>query len=501
MNDFLKQSPGIKSLMARCYGNTKVYAKVVHPERFNLPFSAIHDEIFKILDDDSIQKAVIAAPRGFGKTSCVNMAYPAKKILFREKKFIVPVGCTATQAIMQSENLKRELETNPMVKELFGPMRSGSFAKDSWITSTGTMVLPRGSGQQIRGILHGDSRPDLILCDDLEDPEAVRSEEQRAKLKEWFFADVCNSINRSRSDWKIVVVGTVLHEDSLLVNLLNDPTWHSVRLEICDDNYNSNWPDMMNNEQVKALAESYAAQGLLDVFFREYRNMPISTHDATFRQEYFKYYDETSEGLDKNQFVENVVIIDPAKTVKLHSAESAIIGIGVNVVENKIYIRDLVADKFYPDQLYDEAFKMVARLDARVLAVEVTSLHEFISYPIKNEIVFRKSPVEYVELSARGKKEDRIAQLVPFYRQGRIYHNKAVCMPLESQLMAFPRCARFDCIDAEAYIIYLLEEGSRYFQSSEEASDDEYKDLDDEDAVEDWRIDDGHLLPDFGTSV
>ena len=485
--------------MARCFASTKVYAKVVHPERFNLPFSAIHDEIFRILDDDSIQKAVIAAPRGYGKTSCVNMAYPAKKILFREKKFIVPIGCTATQAIMQSENLKRELSTNQVISELFGPMKSDSFAKDSWITSSGTMLLPRGSGQQVRGILFGDSRPDLIICDDLEDPEAVRSEEQRAKLKEWFFADVCNAINRSRKDWKIVVVGTVLHEDSLLMNLLSDPSWYSVRLEICDDNYNSNWPDFMTNAEVKALAESYASQGMLDVFFREYRNLPISTHDATFRQEYFRYYDEADEKLDSNPHVENVVIIDPAKTVKLHSAESAIIGIGVDVVDNKLYIRDLVADKFYPDQLYQAAFDMVARLKARVLAVEVTSLHEFISYPIKNEIVMRNSNVEYVELTARGKKEDRIASLVPFYRQGRIYHNKRVCTPLEAQLMSFPRCARFDCIDAEAYIVFLLEEGARYFTPSESALEDEFKELEfeDEEPIDDWRIDDGILNSNF----
>ena len=239
------------------------------------------------------------------------------------------------------------------------------------------------------------------------------------------------------------------------------------------------------------------------MFFTEFRNLAISTHDATFRQEYFRYYDEADANLDADRNVENVVIIDPAKTVKLHSAESAIIGIGVDVVNNKLYIRDLVADKLYPDQLYQQAFDMVARLKARVLAVEVTSLHEFISYPIKNEIVQRNASVEYVELTARGKKEDRIASLVPFYRQGRIYHNKRVCTPLEAQLMSFPRCARFDCIDAEAYIVALLEEGARYFSPSEEAMESEFEELEDEyeEPLDDWRVDDCNLGPNFGLSV
>lgn len=216
----LKEDRNLQEVLVSCFRSTRTSCKVIFPERFNLPFSSLHQQIFDILDDDSIQLAAIAAPRGFGKTSIVNMAYPAKKILFHEKKFIVPISCTNTQAVMHTENLKRELLQNPVVVDLFGSMKSDSFSKDCWITQSGTMVLPRGAGQQVRGILHERYRPDLIVCDDLEDAESVMNEELRKKLKEWFFADVCNSINRARKDWKIIVIGTILHEDSLLANLV-----------------------------------------------------------------------------------------------------------------------------------------------------------------------------------------------------------------------------------------------------------------------------------------
>ena len=85
----LKDHEDIKDLMARCFASTKVSSKVLFPERFNLPFSKLHDEIFQVLDDDSLQQVVIAAPRGFGKTTIDTISYPAKKIMFREKKFIV----------------------------------------------------------------------------------------------------------------------------------------------------------------------------------------------------------------------------------------------------------------------------------------------------------------------------------------------------------------------------------------------------------------------------
>jgi hypothetical protein len=216
----LAEDQALQDVLVSCYRSTRMSCKALFAERFNLPFSSLHEQIFTILDDDSIQLAAIAAPRGFGKTSIVNLAYPAKKILFKEKHFIVPISCTATQAVMQSENLKRELLQNPAIVELFGSLKSDTFSKECWITQTGIMILPRGAGQQVRGILHMHYRPDLIICDDLENSESVMNDELRQKLKEWFFADVCNSVNRSKKDWKIIVIGTILHEDSLLANLI-----------------------------------------------------------------------------------------------------------------------------------------------------------------------------------------------------------------------------------------------------------------------------------------
>ena len=167
-------------VMAQCYSSMPDYAQIVHPDRFSLPFSpSIHAEIFRLLEDDTQQHVAIAAPRGVGKTSLVDLALPARRILFRDSKFIVMVGRSATGIIEQTENLKRELVSNPIIKDLFGDMRSDVWSRDRWITSTGTMVLPRGAGQQIRGLLFNNDRPDLIIVDDLEDTEEVRSEENR----------------------------------------------------------------------------------------------------------------------------------------------------------------------------------------------------------------------------------------------------------------------------------------------------------------------------------
>lgn len=483
--------------MAQCYLSTKATAKILFPERFYLPFSSLHDQIFDIIDKDDAQQVVIIAPRGWGKTSITNLALPARKILFIDKHFIVPIGNTATQATMQSENLKRELVSNTMVNKVFGPIKSDTFSREMWVSSNDVAVMPRGTGQQIRGFLYKDYRPDLIIGDDLEDAESVRSEEQRAKVKEWFFADVMNSVNRSRKDWKIIVIGTLLHEDSLLANLVSDPGWKAVHLSLCDDALNSNWPDFMSNEDIKKLYESYRGQGLLDTFYREYRGLPIAKESAKFQQSYFKYYDEGDKTFqDGKRKLENIVIVDPAKTTSTESADTAIVGLGVDTNIPRIYVRDIVADKLHPDQQIEAAFAMAKRLGARVIGIEVTSLNEFITYPWRTEMVKRGQYFDIVELKARASKEDRIASLVPFYRLGYVYHNKSCSAALEAQLLAYPRSKRWDIMDALAYVIEMLELGERYFvpdesvfESVEEDVEKEYEEMerDNEPAMDGWR--------------
>ena len=122
----------------------------------------------------------------------------------------------------------------------------------------------------------------------------------------------------------------------------------------------------------------------------------------------------------------------------------------------------------YPDKLYNATFEMAKQFEARVIGIEVTSLHEFIVYPIKTEMMRQGLNYEIVELQARAKKEERIAQLVPLYRRGLIYHNESCCAPLEAQLLSFPRSKRFDCMDAFAYIVEMLEKGERYFFAKED---------------------------------
>jgi len=491
-------------------------AKTFFPERFSVPFAEnVHGKIFELIDGPD-QKVAIAAPRGWGKTSVVGLALMARHILFHLTGFICYINKSHEAASLQTENLRRELVTNRAIKSFFGNFKADHvkgefeevFSKKAWVAYD-TLVWPRGAGQQVRGVLFKNDRPGLIIIDDLEDPEMIQSDEYRRKQYEWLYADVIKALPRigdMAKNAKIVYIDTLKHEDSVLQKLLDSPEWKSVRLEACDDDFHSTAPEFMSDEAVMTEWQHHVNAGQTDVFFRELRNLPISTKDSSFRTDYFHYYNcppsyGKKEGdlniidaeIQQNNEIESVIILDPAKTVKIHSAESAIIGIGIDVARARLYVRDAISEKMYPDEIYDAMFGMGQMLGAKVLGIEETSLNEFIKQPIKNEMFRRGSFFELIWLKARGgmKKEHRIKALVPYYRGGYIYHNAscATVKKLEQQLLMFPRSALWDLMDALAYIVELLELGERYFSPKGNItnSEAEYKELKYEDPVEDWR--------------
>ena len=490
-------SGAMVDVLAQCYQDTGSCGRVLFPSHFSTPDSDLHRQIDAAIDDPNIRKVCIAAPRGIGKTTRMSIGKCAQGILFGKYKFITYVSNAFESAQRQTNNLKRELMSNEEVKTLFGSIKpekvqgmEEDFSKVSWVAQsraagTKTIVLPRGYGQQIRGLKFGAQRPDLLIFDDLEETELLHNELQRKKLKDWFFSDALECIDqRTDANYKIIYIDTLKHEDSLLAHLLELPDWHGIRLSICDENYNSLAPEFKSTELIKQMVENARASGTLDHFYREHMSEAVSQEDASFKPDYFKYYEETEEALTGNIDVENFVIVDPAKTAKATSAYSAVVGVGVNLRTNAIYVRDLKLAHLERDQLMTEALHMCERLNARVLGVEVTGLDQWIEQPFRDEITRKGMNVQFVPLHAKrgragtelayeGGKVARISGLVPYYRRGLIFHNKNVCGPLEQQLRSFPRSKRWDAMDALAYIIELLDYGERYFWP-ERATDPNY---------------------------
>lgn len=491
--------PELDSILAQCVSDAKMCCGVIFPDIFYAPFSILHQQIFDLINSGH-RKIAIAAPRGIGKTS-IARALVMRSILFRLDHFIVYLSNSATSAEMQTENIKRDLLSSAYVKHLFGSIKGAigsdmvldeSFSKSAWTAYGSTFILPRGAGQQVRGLNWANHRPELVIIDDLENKDEIRSEENRQKLKDWFHSDLMKTEGKYGKGCVFIYIDTIKHEDALLVDLLESPEWASIQLSICDENYKSYDPNYMTDEEVKKEVDEHRRLGTLDAFYMERMNVPISKEDAVFKQAYFNYFDDLMDKLlvvgkggeeeeVRTYGLLHITIVDPARTVKLQSADSAVVTVAVDRTSRRIFVRDIVSQKFYPDELYDEMFRQIKVYNSFILGYDAVGLSQFITQPIENECRVRSMHPMLMEVPAKRSKEERVATLAPLYRLGYIYHNKANCAKLEGQLLGFPRSKLWDVMDALAYINYIMDKHAVYFDPSddveEEPQEDEYEEL------------------------
>jgi len=454
-------------VLADARNSTELFGMLFMPHHFSRPFTGVHREIFRILDDDSIKRAVIVAPRAIGKTTLISNTYPLKRMLYRDSRFIIMMGASADTAMEQTENMKAELGTNERIRAVFGKVVSDSVSKEEWNVwftddQVGAKVLPRGAGQKVRGRKYRQYRPDLILVDDLENDKNIKSELMREDVKKWFFSSLMNLTDVYGDTGRIIVVGTIMHQDSLLSNLLELPDWEKIVLSLADDNMHSNIPEWYSDDQVIELRESLRRAGELDKFYMEFMSTVTSGEDGLFRASYFTYYEE--EELKGRGGLETVVLADPARTTGTRSADSAIMAVTLDGERDRLYVRDIYAGKLSPDECIKAMLDMADAYGASVLAPEVTGLEEFFLYPLREAMLnrYKRPAYEVLPLKPIKSKEDRARALVPWYRRGAVAHRKEACVGLEKALLSFPRCARWDVLDCLANMISAMEEGDRF---------------------------------------
>jgi len=176
------------------------FAETYLQSHCNLPFSRMHKEIFSLLKEITERRnarVAIAAPRGHAKSTIIALAYPLWYVLYGKERFILIVSNTSDQAVLRLNDIKKQLETNPLFLSDF-PKVCRSKKQTPWrsnriLLANGAMISAYGAEQQLRGVKKGKDRPGLIICDDLENLEQVREEQQREKLKSWFTGTLMNA--------------------------------------------------------------------------------------------------------------------------------------------------------------------------------------------------------------------------------------------------------------------------------------------------------------------
>ncbi len=230
----------------------------------------------------------LAAPREHAKTTACAFVFILAEVLFRKSDYVILVGSTEENAAEILSNIIEEARENDDLREEFGIKE---LERDSQTDIVCRMddghrwrILARGAEQKIRGKMWNGRRPNLLVCDDMEDDEQVENKERRAKFRRWFFRAARQAVSRRG---RIRVHGTILHEDSLLARLQKNKAWKSLFYKAhqsFDDFSNRLWPSAWSEERLRARREEFIQDGDSGGYSQEFLNDPQDNADAYLRK-------------------------------------------------------------------------------------------------------------------------------------------------------------------------------------------------------------------------
>lgn len=445
-----------------CAFSTAMTAKTYFPDHFERPFCGLHKNLFNFLDDPKKLRVCIAAPRGFGKTTTVMVGFLGRVILYGLYDVVVLISSAKEHSQDQLKTISTEASISTKVIGEFGEVAGDTWNMDYKEFATGVHVIARGAGQQIRGKKIGKNRPALIILDDVETRDLVKNKERLRDFKKWFYTDVLRAGVNTGKDCKIVFIGTVLSEDSLLSDLLRDARWDSVRLEAFDEKHNPSYPEFMSRDDVLALVSEYTEKGMLDELYQEYRNLSQAASNRIFQR--FHLYnagDAIHQVLWKDIIMRKnpaFVIVDPAREINSNNDFSAMIGATIDLQMGSAFVEETFSDRVLPEILIEKAFDMADKLRTPVIYIEETGLHKWLTTVVRSLMFKRGKLYDIRPLKATGAKEDRIKMVAPLSNSGMVHYREDNCQYLIEQLKVFPKGAFDDLADCAGYIIAVLQD-------------------------------------------
>ena len=395
-------------------------------------------------------------PRGNSKTT-IAICVIIYLILYQLSKFALYVSESSSHAEMQVKNVREEFEENEVIHAIFGNLVPDRNSPKRWTdghieTTTGATLIARGRNAQVRGLLRKASRPDLIVCDDIEDEESVATPEQRVKARNWFFKSLMPVIGKINKDARIVVLGTLLHKDALLNVIKKDPRWICVHFGSIDRDGDAIWPFNMTLDELSAEKQAAIATGTLDAFYMEYMNEIRAGEQAKFREENFIYAPRVAD----DRRVGTAIAIDPAISNKPDADGTSIAVVemdqaGIHRVLECHWERGMT-----PSEQMAMYFKLSREYNCTEHGVESIAYQASLIHLMK-EMMFREGHYfEITPITHSSKKDPRVeGVLAARFANGYIQFARRF-PELEEQLLDWPR-GKKDAPDAVAMAITLLD--------------------------------------------
>lgn len=456
-NDFFDDYDTRRSLAKTLTGFCLVYL----PHYLDKEPASFHPELLNTLGDHREKMIEILGFRGSAKSTFGSLALPLWAALEYPElyNFILPIADTGVQANMNIANIKSELENNPLIKQDYGNMK-GEFVADwsleseeEWqaknmLLSNGVRILARSRGQKVRGLRHNQHRPKLIVVDDPEDLEWVRTKENRDKTERWLKGEVIPAIDESTG--RLVVIGNQLHTDALMARLKRDKTFKQLEYPLVKNGkitWLGKYPDQ------KALDFQRDKVGL-NAYQREYLLKVVPEEGADVHEDWIKYYDKL-----------------PAE------AETGLHGTGIDLAISKKETADytsMVSGTSFVKEGIPKIYIKPNPINARLSFHETmeTTKAMAIANPFGiffvEDVQYQRAAVEEMErallpvvgMRAGSDKRARLRAIAIYIQNGTIVFPRKGCEDLIIQLLGFGVEEHDDLVDAFVYLILgLVQQG------------------------------------------
>ena len=454
----------------------------------------LHERLPAVVQQASGQRDAIAAPRGEAKSTVVSLIFVLWCVVRGLKRYPIIIMDAYEQAVEMLEALKAELEVNPRLQsdfpECFG--RGRVWRVGCILTANDVKIEAFGSGKRIRGRRHGPHRPDLAVLDDIENDENVATPAQRDKLQAFVTKGVL-SLGPADDSMDVVLIGTVLHYDSVLARFLRNPLWNRKVFKAIVQ-----WPDRMDlwdqwealllggdtPQAGEAAAMAFYAQhqaqmdrGAVvswpsvrplvklmvkrardghEAFDSEQQNDPLAGDDAPFAHCIQFWVNRLAEWVFYGA-------CDPSLGLKGQARDpSALLVGGYQRTQGVLSVVEAKIRKRTPDRIIIDIIELQREYHCMMWAVEAVQFQAFLHSELLKRSAKAGVPVPALAVKPHVDKLLRIEGIQPFVASGQILLHPSLTTLVE-QLRHFPKADHDDGPDALEMLWQLATRGGRAF--------------------------------------
>ncbi len=429
---------------------TKVsgFASYFFQEDMEYPFPHFHDEMYELAQAGH-NRIAIAAPRSFAKSTVFSKIYTLFLVCQGDVSVAPILLLSNTGALAEHwlREIKRELERNIWLRSKFGDLRTDKWTQDHIVCKrkdgTEIEVMAKGAGYQIRGF-----RPGTVVVDDIETDEMVRSEDQRAKLKDWFDKALINTLEKTS---QLIMIGTIIHPMSLLGNVMSRDGWISKTYKAILPDATSLWPEKCPMDALMARKREIGTLA----FNSEFQNEPIISENPVFFKTWFKPYEANSSAFikEKAKGVYTIIACDPAISQKETADYTAIVTISATFdPEPKYYIRPrgVIRGHWPINRQVSELVRLYDLFKAKGIVIETVAYQEALAQEVRRYMSDHRRHIPIIEVKPDRDKVRRAYAVGPYFERGQVYADftDEATEKLVEECLVFPTGDRDDYVDA-----------------------------------------------------